>query len=221
MKPLAIYWLIIAVVFVCIMIYQWWQSKKATKETVDIYENKRKKELKYLFENWEKRENQNIADESEFWELISTTKERSKGNYKNQLGLLKDKFNTMSEDEILELDNLLFELYKKGYNWELFGVSSIIHKDRNSNHLFHLISWIISRGESFYFDSLINVNLILKEEFVGMDDQLITDVLAESYYHKTKKLIPESNTDDFQLNGEEWSNNELPKRFPKIWDKYA
>ncbi len=221
MKPLAIYWLILAVVFICLMIYRWWRNTKINEETTEIFENKRKKELKYLIENIEKRKNHKLADEDGFWELISFTKQMSKGNYKNQLGLLRDKFNKMSENEIVEMDNLMSQLYRKGFNWEMLGVSSIIYKDMNPNHLFSLISWIISRGGAFYYDSLANVNFMLKEEYVGYTELRITDVLDEAYYYKTKKFMPESNMDDFQLEGQEWSMNDLPKRFPKIWDKYA
>jgi hypothetical protein len=127
----------------------------------------------------------------------------------------------MPENKIVELDNLLTELYKKGFNWELLGASSIINKDRNAAYLFSLLSWIVSRGKTFYYDSLDNVNFMLKEDFPGYTEQSIADVLEEAYYYKTKKLMPESNMGGFHLEGKEWSMNDLPKRFPKIWDKYA
>jgi hypothetical protein len=58
------------------------------KEALATQEDLRKKEFKAVIQNREYRENTKCYDENEFWMLIDDTKKRSKGNYKNQMGLL-------------------------------------------------------------------------------------------------------------------------------------
>jgi hypothetical protein len=129
------------------------------KEALATQEDLRKKEFKAVIQNREYRENTKCYDENEFWMLIDDTKKRSKGNYKNQMGLLRDKLSKFSTDELIEIDNLLIALNRKAFTWDLYAASNIIYKDQSIDYLFLLISWIISRGEFIFNNSLVNPNI--------------------------------------------------------------
>jgi hypothetical protein len=191
------------------------------KEALATQEDLRKKEFKAVIQNREYRENTKCYDENEFWMLIDDTKKRSKGNYKNQMGLLRDKLSKFSTDELIEIDNLLIALNRKAFTWDLYAASNIIYKDQSIDYLFLLISWIISRGEFIFNNSLVNPNIIINQDMIDMRPMTISDLISELYTIKTQKLIPEPEIPDFILIGDKWDSRELPNRYGELWQKYA
>ena len=164
----------------------------------------------------------NLDIVNKFWSLIDNTRNRSNKSYKNQLGLIKDRFQSFSPEELIFIDNTFNDLTLEGYTWDLFGASSIVMKNQSNENLLLFLSFLISRGEVVYNNCLVNVDIINNQNFSEIDDsRLISDVIAEVYLKKTNGLIPMNKKLEYKLIGEEWTIKELPSRFIKIWNKFA
>lgn len=202
-------------------IYKSVKRHKEDKEVEEHQDRRRKAELKDLLENRKKRENFELFDKEKLWELIEGFDQKSNGSYKNQLGLFKDYLRKLSPEQLLEIDNLYDRLIKKGLNWNVVGASCIILKSGHIETVVILISWLISKGEVFYNNAILDVDLILKKEIKGLNELTHSDVIAEVYFDKTKELIPLKKEEDINIHGSEWKESELPSRFPNLWDAYA
>lgn len=190
------------------------------REVSEYYETKRKENIKKLYEGRLKRELLELFDADEFWGIIDESKNRSKESYKNQLGLLKDKFHKLTPEQLLKIDNLIIKLVKEAFTWELYGASTIIFKGSDTTRFHVFLSWLISRGEIIYNNALVNKNIILNQKFIDIDGRTISDIISEVYYKKTRTFIPIPDTCDINLQGEEWQEKDLPGRFSEIWDQF-
>lgn len=212
---------IILLVFIIIGIFAYYNRKQEDEEAIEVFEKNRKEDLKELYENISIRENLELFDEEKFWELIDYTKDQSRGDYQNQIGLIKDRVNHYSTEDLVKLDNLLNHLIKEAFTWDLYGASSIIFKSQEIGNLVLLISMLISRGQVIYNNSLVNPNVLVNQDFGQIKGVIINDVFKELYVLKTNELMPEVKDFSLDLTGEEWQQSQLPSKFPEIWDRFA
>lgn len=208
-------------ILLAIAIYKIVDEIKGENKLFNVREKQRKQQLKEDLENWKFRTDFKEYDEAEFWNLIDFTRKKSKGSYKNQMGLIRDKLKKMSAEEIIKLDNLVISLTKKAFTWDLYAASYIIYKSQNTETLYHLISLLISRGQYVFNNCIVNPNIIINHPIKDVIDITFSDLLGDIYYLKSKKIIPKIKDLEFQLNGEEWDENEIPGKYPELWEAFA
>ncbi len=212
---------IIWAIIICSGVYQFVKRQKEDKEADEYYDQRRKSDLKKLLENRKTRENYQLFDKEKFWGLIEDLDQRSSGSYKNQLGLFKDYLIKLTPDQLIELDNLFNQLIRDGINWDVVGASFIILKSSNIETVAILVSWLISKGEVFYNNSILDVNFILKKEIIELTELIHSDIIAEVYYDKTNELLPLTTEEEIKIDGAKWKESELPSRFSNLWNAYA
>lgn len=212
---------IIWIIFIAIGIYAYYNRKKENEEALESFESQRKEDLKALYENISVREDLELFEVEKFWELIDSTREQAKGDYQNQIGLLKDRINHFSQKELIRFDNLLNNLMKDAFTWDLFGASSIIFKSQSLDNLILIISLLISRGEVIYNNALVNPDILINQEFGQINGVIVNDIVKELYVLKTNKLMPEIKDFSLGLIGEEWQQSQLPSKYPAIWEHFA
>lgn len=86
------------------------RSKKEEKESFEKSEELRKGQLKKLVTERESRTIKTEFNEERFWKLIDQIRTRSKDSYKNFLGVFRDEIKGFTEEELVELDNLIIRL---------------------------------------------------------------------------------------------------------------
>jgi hypothetical protein len=184
-------------------------------------DQRRKDELKDLFENREERTLMEEFDEDSFWLLVDNAATRSGSNYKNFMGVMKDLLSKKSPEDLLKIDNLLYRLITNGISYDLTAASSIIFKD--SNYVEVLLNLFISKGEVFFKNAFNKPELIIGKNFNDVVDTTISSVIGELYYKKTNSFIPtlKESEEQVELKGEPWRDKDLPSRYPELWQAFA
>lgn len=207
--------------FIIAGILLYFQRKKDNEEADWQFDQQRKQNLKELYESIEERTNFEKINADLFWKLIDETRQKSGGNYQNQLGLLKDKLMHYDSADLIRFDNFYYSLLEKSCTWDLYGASTILFKDSGHHSLETLCSWIICRGEIIFNNAIVNPNIILNQEIIALTDRVIADVLAELYFLKENKIMPTRKEERLEFKGNEWKQKELPSRYPELWERFA
>ncbi|SFS81468.1 DUF4240 domain-containing protein [Lutibacter maritimus] len=203
-------------------LYNYYRNKKTDEEFKLHQEYNRKYNLKVQLETREIRENFNEFDEDIFWDLIDKSSKKSRGSYKNQLGLLKDYFRKLEREELIELDNLVNRLYRDFINQDLLATSLIMFKTSEIRATYLLMSIFMTRGRVFFKNACLNPNLIIGKELKEIDDLIIPDLISDIYLGKTDMLIPlPDEIEDFKIKGEKWTEKELPSKYSELWMAFA
>ncbi len=198
-------------------------DNKISKEADEKMNQNRKNEIKKLIKNREERTNDNIFEEKVFWEIIETISLKSKNSYKNFIGLLKDKLVTINSEELIEIDNLILDMYKKYLTKEIIGASQIIFKSTDIHFTFLLMNYLISKNQVIFKNTCLNIELIDKIKIENLIPITINDLIEDCYLILNNKLIPKSDVKKNYFENIEklYSEKELPDVFPKLWMEFA
>ncbi len=198
-----------------------YRFKKEDQEAEALFEKNRKSELKKLFTEREERTDNSEYDEQKFWKLIDKINNRSKGNYKNFNGLLRDELNSLEHEEIVQLDNLIDRMFHERYSYDLLYASYIIFKKSDLDGVNLLMSILAFKGEVFFKNACINTDLLMGKLITNnKDDRILFDLTSEAYAIKTNKLIPIPKTKELVLKGVEIEEKEIPNKYSNLWNEY-
>ena len=192
-----------------------------SKEADELYEKNRKSELKKIFTERENRKDYSEFDEIRFWNLVREVSIKSKGNYKNFIGLFRDEVISLKKEEIIQLDNLIDRLFFERYSYDLLYTSYIILKKGDIEAIELLMSIFVSKGEVFFKNACINTDLCLGKNITNnKEDRVLFDLTNEAYVIKTNKLIPISKKRELELKGDLIEEKEIPKKYSNLWNEY-
>lgn len=196
-------------------------KKDSEQQQAEELKQKAREEIKEKIINRKDRVNYKLFDASRFWNTIDDTFSMSSGDYKNQLGLLKDRLRKLSPDELEELDNLVLELEHKALTWDLYAASNILLKSGDNSVFQVFISMMICRGEVFFNNVIHQPDILIGKSFNGLCTLSIRGIIADLYYRKTHELISiPSSEEEVKMKGEPWTEKELPQRFESLWDHF-
>jgi len=202
-------------------------QRKDREEQMEYFQEhqeiERKNKLKDLIENRETRTSTAEFNENEFWELIDRIRDRSGDNYANHLGLFKDFLDKYTPEQLIELDTLANRLFTEYINTDLRGAATIIFKNSELSFTYLLMGIFLSRGEVFFKQACGNPDLIIGKQIDQIDGRIITDIIADIYLIKSGKLMPymPESDEEIKIEGEPWTERDLPSRFSKLWEAYA
>lgn len=212
---------IIGIVFLAIGIALYFQRKKDEEEVVQVLEQERKDKLANLIETQEERVDLELIDSKVFWKMIDSTKERSSGNYKKQMGLLNDRLKKFSSEELIRIDNFYKHIEKDALTWDILAAANIIFPNSGADMLSLLISMAISRGEVIYNNISVNPNILINQDFSEIEPRTIPSIIANNYFLKENKLMPILQEEVVELQGEKWDRRDLPSRYKELWNRFA
>jgi len=65
-------------------------------------------------------------DETEFWELIDTTRDTAEGDPEDHADLLVERLVQLDPDAVLDFARHFESRYNRAYRWDLWGVAFIV-----------------------------------------------------------------------------------------------
>jgi hypothetical protein len=199
-------------------------TKKENLQSDEINKGLFQNELKKMIATQESRKVDDfLLEESVFWELIDKTRLKSKNNFKNQCGLLKDYFEDLDPKDLLAFQSRLLLLFSKFNSNKLQAAFSIINYSIPFSDYQMFLEWMISKGELLSNNYSHNPELLENSDFTDVYNTLgISPYLGEIYYAKTGKLIPE--IVDFEEKSVDDTEEIDPKKvadyFPRLWKKF-
>jgi len=194
--------------------------RKRDKEADEIRDVTYGKELKKYLEQQETRDvSQGHLNDDDFWNIIDTTRGRSKENYKNQIGLLYDEFRTMNSDDIINFYTTYLMILSQAISAKGIAAYSIISGAIEFVDIDQFFEWMLCQGEIKLNNYTHNPELLVNAKFDGIGNDNMLNFLSDAYFHKANKILPEI-SGILQLDEEQIKQKDLPSLFPQLWNKF-
>ena len=163
-----------------------------------------------------------LMDSLKFWEIINTSKTNSSGNYSKQQTELKKELLKLPSIEILEFDNKFRTLRGQVNNWNFWAAAYIINGGCSDDCFSDFRGWLIGQGKTVFENAINNIETLSELTQTNEGDwEGLSYIPTEAYENKTGNDIPNGVRENFETSGEEWEEDDLKIKFPKLWSKFG
>lgn len=163
--------------------------------------------------------------EEEFWKLIEGAKESSDGDCDRQVRLIHEVLKTLPLKELVSFDENLNQKMALAYHWDLWGAAYIINGGCSDDGFEYFLGWLILQGKKVFEDALKDPETLVNVAKPEVENQ---DILCAAGYifckqtNKTYRDFPRRDVRNrFNVKGEQWDEDEVNKRFPRLAQKFA
>lgn len=165
-----------------------------------------------------------------FWKLIDKSRETAGGDLDAEVANLRAQLEQLDSHEIIQFGELFAECSSQAYTWDLWAAAYILGGGCSDDGFMDFRGWLISRGERVYEEALRDPETLAQVVDADEGDKCQFEgfqyVAGEAWQTKTGNLLSDFPvTEITQPNepaGEPWSEeDDLERRFPKLWRKFA
>lgn len=192
------------------------------------------KERLFVAQIKEKKERPNEAKMKEiiFWEILEQSKEERK-DYINQIQILIEKLSKLDEKQIIGFEFTLRSIIAESAHYNIMAATKIINDFASDDNFLYLRCRLIAEGKDVYYNAIENpetlANPQIQEiEFGGEEMLSVADqAFIKKFGENTEKELPRDIAFDYlnydegeEIKGEDWKEDELPLKYPKLWERY-
>lgn len=167
-------------------------------------------------------------DQTLFWKLIDKSRRAANGDPEEQIDCLGDELLKLEPDDIAVFDKILSEYHAQAYNWGLWGAAYIIGGGCSDDGFADFRGWLISRGKEAYELALADpesLAKVVKERDGECQVEGYQYVASQAWQKKTGRALAEFPRHDIAQrkdpSGENWEEEDLDARFPKLTKKFG
>ena len=170
-------------------------------------------------------------DVETFWKIIERSRadfdpRRRDGNQARQVRQLEKLLGALPPDEIVAFEEERIRRMARAYRWDLWAAAYMIQGGCGDDGFMDFRAWLISMGRDVYEAALRDPESLLDvAEAPGVEVTVFEDiayVASTIYEKKTKQTIPDTRVKQpSEPVGKNWSDEDLPRRFPKLWARYG
>jgi hypothetical protein len=170
-------------------------------------------------------------DAAGFWKIIERSRagfdpRRRDGNQAQQVRRLEKLLAALPAREIVAFERQRGRRMAETYRRDLWGAAYIINGGCGDDGFMDFRTWLISMGRKVYQAALRDPESLLDvADAPGVELPLFEDfayVGRQVYLRKTKQELPASRArQPAKPAGKDWTEDDLPGRFPKLWAKYG
>ncbi|CAM5549156.1 MULTISPECIES: DUF4240 domain-containing protein [Streptomyces] len=169
-------------------------------------------------------------DETEFWELIDSTREAAEGDPEEQSELLVDRLLRLDPEAVLDFARHFEARYNRAYRWDLWGAAWVLLDGASDDAFDFFRCWLIGQGREVFEgalhdpDSLAELLDEFDEEIDGDGEELgyvadeayeqLTGTVAPDLGIRPAPAEPEGTALDFE------SETLLAERYPRLWYRF-
>jgi hypothetical protein len=169
-------------------------------------------------------------DETEFWELIDSTREAAEGDTEDQADLLVERLMQFDPDSVQDFARHFEARYNRAYLWDLWGVAALLLDGASDDVFDYFRCWLIGQGREVFEGAVHDADSLaeLLEDFDDEEDGDGEDLgyaADEAYEQLTGAPMPDlglepqaSEPKGTVLDLED--ERALAERFPKLWDRF-
>ncbi|MFJ5777413.1 DUF4240 domain-containing protein [Streptomyces sp. NPDC093094] len=170
-------------------------------------------------------------DETEFWELVDTTRESAEGDPEDQADLLVERLTGMDPESVLDFARHFEARYNRAYRWDLWGAAWVLLDGASDDAFDFFRCWLIGQGREVFEGALHDPDALaelLREDFdeeIDGDGEELGYAADEAYEQLTGTVAPDlgipsaaAEPEGAPLNLE--SEQELSARYPRLWDRF-
>jgi hypothetical protein len=168
----------------------------------------------------------------EFWNIIADSRrgfdpKRRDGNMDRQAERLEQLLSAMQADELQAFRRICTQLYFDAYRWDLWAAAYIIEGGCSDDGFMDFRYWLVSMGREVYEAAMAD-----PESLVDVAYAPGIEVCAfEGFGYIAQRVLEVEGVPDpvessdfehpHEPAGERWEDDDLPKRFPKLWAKFG
>jgi hypothetical protein len=161
-----------------------------------------------------------------FWQLIEESHENAGGDPDEQVAELTDLLSELPPDEIVAFDRQFRGLLADAYRWDLWGAAVVINGINggcSDDGIEYFRCWLIGQGERVYREALADPeSLVDRAEAGGLTEgESLLYAAVDAYKVETGRELPVTVQDPPEPAGEPWEEDELERRFPKLWAAFG
>ena len=169
-------------------------------------------------------------DETQFWELIDTTREDAEGDPEEQADLLVDRLLQLDPEMVLDFARHFEARANRAYRWDLWGAAAVLLGGVDDDAFEAFRYWLIGQGREVFESALHEPDALAEllgdfdEEIDGDGEELgyaadeafeqLTGSVAPDLGVPLQPAEPEGTPLDFE------NEAVLAERFPRLWERF-
>jgi hypothetical protein len=160
------------------------------------------------------------VDESQFWELVQRAHDAAGNDMDQKCEVLKAEIGKLSKNEANDFAILFDGMMDRAYSYKLWGAAYVIHGGCGDDTFIDFRSSLISRGRSCFERAVADPDSLADEEF----DE--TAWFYEGYQYavtagvKAVAGLRQRRRHPDRPSGENWVEDDLRERFPRLIAKF-
>ena len=161
-------------------------------------------------------------EDSKFWEIIESVTSHI-SDPEDILAELVEALKALAPEEIIAFKQKQYELDDLAYRWDIWAVAYILNGGCSDDGFAYFRAGLICGGRKKYETALNDPETIadwLPEDFEGEDFMYLAN---DAYENLTGNEFPYDqlvSSESSGPKGEEWDEDDLPKLYPALCDKY-
>ncbi|WP_432075715.1 DUF4240 domain-containing protein [Streptomyces wuyuanensis] len=170
-------------------------------------------------------------DETEFWEIIDSTREAAEGDPEDHADLLVERLLQIDPDSVLDFARHFEARYNRAYRWDLWGAATVLLGGASDDAFDYFRCWLIGQGREV-FEGAVHAPDSLAELLDDFDEEIDGDgeelgyAADEAYEQLTGTAAPdlgiaaqpaEPEGAPFDLE----NDRVLAERFPALWERFG
>lgn len=172
-----------------------------------------------------------MMDETEFWEIIDTTREAADGDPEDHADLLVERLLQLDPDSVLDFARHFESRYNRAYHWDLWGAAAVLLDGASDDAFDYFRCWLIGQGREIFEgavhdpDSLAELLDDFDERVDGDGEELgyaadeayeqLTGVVAPALGIAAQPAEPTGTPLDFE------NEAALAERFPRLSERFG
>ncbi|MEU5717795.1 DUF4240 domain-containing protein [Streptomyces sp. NPDC020403] len=170
-------------------------------------------------------------DETEFWEIIDSTREAADGDPEDHADLLVERLVRLDPDSVLDFARHFEARYNRAYHWDLWGAAAVLLGGAGDDAFDYFRCWLIGQGREVFEgavqdpDSLAELLDDFDEEIDG-DGEELGYAADEAYEQLTGAVSPDLGLPPAPAKpaGTPFAvedDDVLAERLPALWERFG
>ncbi|MFF9566091.1 DUF4240 domain-containing protein [Streptomyces sp. NPDC014685] len=170
-------------------------------------------------------------DETEFWEIVDSTREAAEGDPEDQADLLVERLVRLDPEAVLDFARHFEARYDRAHRWDLWGAAAVLLDGAGEDAFDWFRCWLIGQGREV-FEGALHAPDSLAELLDDFDEELDGDgedlgyAADEAYEQLTGAVTPDlglppraPEPEGTPIDLED--DAALAKRFPALWERFG
>ncbi|MBV7668273.1 DUF4240 domain-containing protein [Streptomyces halstedii] len=170
-------------------------------------------------------------DETEFWEIVDSTREAAEGDPDDHAEVLVERLVRLDPESVLDFARHFEARYNRAYRWDVWGAAAVLLGGADDDAFDSFRCWLIGQGREVFEgavqdpDTLAEILEDFDEEFDG-DGEELGYAADEAYEQLTGVVSPDLGLppQPRQPEGtpvEPDDEAALAERFPMLWERFG
>ncbi|MEU9140379.1 DUF4240 domain-containing protein [Streptomyces sp. NPDC048404] len=169
-------------------------------------------------------------DETEFWQLVDTTRETAEGDPEEQADLLVERLVQLDPDSVLDFSRHFESRYNRAYRWDLWGAAWVLLDGASDDAFDFFRCWLIGQGREVFEGAMHDPDTLAEllddfDEEIDGDGEELGYAADEAYEQLTGAVAPSLGIPAAAAEPEgtplEFENESvIAGRYPKLWERF-